>query len=872
MASQPDILLQKEYLELEKQIKAQGESYNLTLKDKEVLLKAISAGLVEQRKLVYDTTEEIHKEYALLQSVNEVLMEQAGTSKQLNEYANDSYMLSIREAEVTINTLAKEIKRLLVAQQLGEANEDLIEAKKKELQIALDAKELGQDELKASQEMEQSHGKLVGLLGLKVKFEETRIGKMAKQASLLKNNIKEQGKFRARIMETFSASNLVSSVFDKIFESTIGMVALFNNATAAFNKTTGAGGEYNEVIDRARLGSTRLGVGLSEATAAAGALYTGFSNFTVVSEEMQESLIRDVAILDELGMSSADVVKNMNLLVKAVGMTEQAALEMQTKLGEIDIGLSPGQMAKDMQAAIPVFVRFGKVVGERVFMQLEKQVKQTGLAMQDLLSIAGQFDTFEGAAQIAGRLNAVLGGNLLNSTELLLASEADRIKMLKNTIRLSGREWKNMGRLERQMIANIATQGDVTKASQIFQRQTAQQIAQQKDLEERTIATQNATKQLRMVMENFAIMVKPLAEALNTVLSAMLYIADEVPLLAGGIKWLIILWAGWKAILISAKIAAIVWGATTSKVILGSLGKIAAGFTTTSTSIAATVAATGSALAAGAKGWIAFGVAVALIGGGIWLAATGLSAFVGSFAGMDPLKILAVAASFWIFALAIQGVLAAFANPISALGLVGLAVFAGIFALIAFSITAVAKSMTGLATALSKLTSDHLDKLRVAMRDFGDVVDKIDTDKTINFKTNIDMIGAAIKRNMDVTRMTAFKNSIGAFTLSLSKLEPSNAKVFDDTAQSYTQVIEVINNANDSRLANAARIADALSAAAMNRAATAPPTTVNVAGGGAQNITIKVEMDGKVIGQKVLSIAATATAGRPAGIVAGRTG
>jgi hypothetical protein len=862
MATQDDIALQKEYLKIQERIKKEGENYVLVEREKQIIIQAINKGLVETQKLVYDTVEKVHEEYALRQKVNEVLLEQAGTTKQFTEYAHESYRLAIREADITANTLTQEIKKLEAKQDLNATDEEALEILKAKLRIAMDARELGTDELKASSDLAKSHEMIVGLLGLKVKFEESRIGKMTKQASVLKNNVKEQGLFVARMRDTFSVSNLVASVFDKIFESTVAMAARFNSATAEFNKVTGAGGKYNEVIDRARLGTTRFGVGLTEANNAASALFVGFSNFTVVSEEMRESLIRNVAILNELGMASDVVVKNMNVLVKAVGMTEQAALDMQLKLGKIDIGLTPGQMAQDLQTALPVFVRFGKVVGERVFMQLEKQVKQTGMAMQELLGIAGQFDTFEGAAQVAGKLNAVLGGNLLNSTELLLASEGDRIKMLQNTIRLSGRNWESMGRLEKQMIANIATQGDVIKAGQLFQRQTAQQIAQQQELDKRTQATQSATKQLTMVMENFAMMVKPLAEGLNAVLGVMLLIADKAPWLTTGIKYLTIAWAGWKAILISSRIAAIAWGAITSKVILGSLAKIGAGFTTTSAGIATTVAATGSALAAGSVGWIAFGIAVALIGGGIYLAATGLGNFVSAFAGMDAGNILAIAAAIGLFGLSLQSLFLVMATPFSVAAQFGLLMLSLTFAAIAISITIAANAMTGLIKALGLLRSNQLNSLASAMRAFGDVIKNIDTDKTVNFKTNLDQIGTAI-HSLDMARLTLFKDSIGAFTLNLTKLNAGKAKVFDDVTQSYTNVIQVVDGADSSRLENAAQIANALAHASMARTSVTVTPTIG-GGGGLETLTLNVNLDGKPITQKIYKLASLS---RPSAII-----
>ena len=48
--------------------------------------------------------------------------------------------------------------------------------------------------------------------------------------------------------------------------------------------------------------------------------------------------------------------------------------------------------------------------------------------MYSLMSVTKQFDTFEGAAQSAGKLNAILGGGVVNSMDLLNATEEERVR------------------------------------------------------------------------------------------------------------------------------------------------------------------------------------------------------------------------------------------------------------------------------------------------------------------------------------------------------------------------------------------------------------------------------------------------------------
>jgi hypothetical protein len=62
-------------------------------------------------------------------------------------------------------------------------------------------------------------------------------------------------------------------------------------------------------------------------------------------------------------------------------------------------------------------------------------MKVTGMSMESILSITNKFDTFEGAAEMAGKLNAALGGNFVNAMDLMMATNpAERFEMIREMI------------------------------------------------------------------------------------------------------------------------------------------------------------------------------------------------------------------------------------------------------------------------------------------------------------------------------------------------------------------------------------------------------------------------------------------------------
>jgi len=69
---------------------------------------------------------------------------------------------------------------------------------------------------------------------------------------------------------------------------------------------------------------------------------------------------------------------------------------------------------------------------------MQKQARQTGLAFQDMAkSFGSELDTFGGATQMAGKINAILGRSALNPLELLGADEATRAKLVQDALKES---------------------------------------------------------------------------------------------------------------------------------------------------------------------------------------------------------------------------------------------------------------------------------------------------------------------------------------------------------------------------------------------------------------------------------------------------
>jgi len=94
---------------------------------------------------------------------------------------------------------------------------------------------------------------------------------------------------------------------------------------------------------------------------------------------------------------------------------------------------------------------------------LARVSKITGLEMGKLLQMTDKFDTFEGAATQAGKLNAALGGNFVNAMDLMTATDpVERFEMLRDSLLNAGLSFDDMSYYQRKFYADSLGLGDVS--------------------------------------------------------------------------------------------------------------------------------------------------------------------------------------------------------------------------------------------------------------------------------------------------------------------------------------------------------------------------------------------------------------------------
>jgi hypothetical protein len=460
----------------------------------------------------------------------EELERELAAAERLKLTKQETLDLEQKIAQAIANRASEYIKEASVMDQNDETVKEIlrIEQERYEQQLAIVAEK--EEELAALKKQQ----KVLDNLGGRVKF----IGEAWKNSfvgSLIDSGVTID-QVGEKLKETFSPANITGSFFLAVQQATI---ATAFEASQLRSEVVGMQGDveaFDDTVMGASTGAMAFGVGVEQASKASNALFQSMSSFSGASGALKTDLIQTAASFENLGISASTFGANMQIAEKSFGMTGSQALTAQKDMAKfaIGIGVSSGKLAEDFSANAQSFVAYGDA-GTEMFKDLARQSKKTGIAMGDLLGITSQFDTFEGAADAAGKLNAVLGGGVVDSMQLLGATEAERIEILQNSVSASGKSFDSMSRFEKMAVANAAGISDMTKATALFSekaRQNAKDVngsaISQEALEEVQRKSVATGQDLKLIFQSFAVAVTPIVAVIKFFTNGFLRLNDAL--------------------------------------------------------------------------------------------------------------------------------------------------------------------------------------------------------------------------------------------------------------------------------------------------------------------------------------------------------
>lgn len=423
-----------------------------------------------------------------------------------NDVANNEKLIALLKQQLELEQQLDELK-----QSSSQDDDSVVKQAEKELQLYKAKQQLIITNLKIEREnillnekadaqREEKLQKLQNLLTEvqditkeQINFDQQKIKLLSKDEELtnkIKSNIigvakVEENRFKT-ILKTWEVSKNLNSAeawatlrerFEKIGFIVFGMAIEFNKISAELNKLTNTAGKFDSTITDIAASNIRLGVSFDDAAKSIGNLYQDFNAFSSLSETSQKDLAGFTAQMDKAGISSDTTAKFLNTASRSMGMGAEQVKTFEKELFAFSRanGVSMKAISDGLNSVMPRLAAFGRDA-PKIFKELAYEAKQMGIEMGKILDVTEKFTTFEGAAEAVGELNSVLGGNYLDSLEMLRAASDDPVKaqeMLRDALQKTGKSFDELSGQQRRMFASMLGQ-DLDTTAAFFKKTTGE--------------------------------------------------------------------------------------------------------------------------------------------------------------------------------------------------------------------------------------------------------------------------------------------------------------------------------------------------------------------------------------------------------------
>ena len=525
---------------LEEQLKLKERGLQLDEQKEKKLHELL--GLQDKSRIATQENLELQKKLAAQYA------EVAKNNKKTVEFTLIAHEQAKQALQTKIRLLKEEFKVLNETEEIYKKKLAHIKEAEKEL-VLLNLKTKQIDQLKASVKDSADAAEGLGAaLGKAMSLKESKnfVGGMQSVIMALQNS--------AKVSAAAFASSAVDSILTSWVNNIVGIAISLVDMENSFRRATGASAEFAKSVTTTYEQTRQFGVTSEDASKAAQALYTSYTDFTFLAEDTRVDMQNTIATLSKLGISMEDMAKGSQVATKMMGVSARNTAALQEDLASYaqEIGVAPSRMAQQFAAAGPSLAKFGDD-GVRVFKDLQRTSKITGMEMDKLLQITNKFDTFEGAATQAGKLNAALGGNFVNAMDLMMQTDpGERFDMIRGAIEGAGLSFDTMSYYQKNFYKDalgLDSVGDlalVLSGNQDMLAGSTQKSAKEyEELAEQALAMQSIQEQFNAAIAESAPVFKELISMIQTLL----------PHISTVIK----AWKIWLPLLVLGKIVMMAW-------------------------------------------------------------------------------------------------------------------------------------------------------------------------------------------------------------------------------------------------------------------------------------------------------------------------
>ena len=384
-----------------------------------------------------------------------LLQEELKLEEDLVDQAEKSIQLT--KAKIEANNLSTK-----TAKEKAEANKALTAQLKKQTEQLKDNTKAQDDNEGAADAV---MGSLQALTGVSNDFSKSLVG----QTVEILKNAKAQEKLKKKLKETYTTGNMLASMFEKLGQGTLffggkGLMEV-QQGLADFNKSGGMLARFGGNIASVSAEVREFGVTAGDLGASINALGRSFPLSRL--DKGYTKIAQNFAVLEKFGVSAQTSAEAFTSLSRGLKLSQEDAANTVDKIARlgVELGMGAGTLVDDFKNALPRLAIYGNNA-TKIFKNIASASSDLGISVSDVIDIAEGFQTFEGAAQAAGKLNAIIGGGFVDQLALMRASYEDPVEamnMIKKAFERGGKSISTMGPAMVKAAAAAAGFNDVDK-------------------------------------------------------------------------------------------------------------------------------------------------------------------------------------------------------------------------------------------------------------------------------------------------------------------------------------------------------------------------------------------------------------------------
>ena len=477
--------------------------------------------------------------------------------------------------------------------------------------------------------------------------------------------------------KTFLTFEGLSNLFNNIGNSIVGnsqqLANAFEQMRANYVKATGdiitPTSEMSKVMIEASNNIAGFGVDTSNAALAIRTSLPqismefvrateGVNAFTDAQKENLIYTTTQISQLEKLGVNSKTTAQNVRLVAESMGLSATSTKQAGDETVKATLALA--SMNGSLTESAQLMQTYGDIVqifGNDTLLKLQGQATATGIALDSLVQVSSKFDTFESAGETVGRFNSLLGADYLGVTEMMFAEPQEQVKLISQAFQDAGVSIEGMDPIQKKFLATtiqstlgLKSQTEALRFLNTNEFERGEILAEKAKKEEDSANAQErlnalinnsvpAMESFMKTMQSLTALFSPFFTGINSVLSALTPYAEELsmwlkdsPGWSMAIGTVVIVLGILTGTLGTATTALGGFGAAMGGAFGGAAGAAAGTFLTGLSAGLASLTAAAPAVPV----ILAIGAAFVLLGGGIYLAATGMGNFISSFAKLTP--------------------------------------------------------------------------------------------------------------------------------------------------------------------------------------------------------------------------------------------